>query len=66
MTEEQFLYFIKYGTYKGREGGRPLLPPMPWQHYKNFTDNDLKSIFAYLRSLEPVANIVPAPIQPKG
>jgi cytochrome c1 len=65
-TEDQFLTAIKKGLYKGLEGSRPLLPPMPWQHYKNFTDQDLKSIFAYLKSLDPVRNIVPEPIPPKG
>ncbi|QCK15686.1 diheme cytochrome c-553 [Mangrovivirga cuniculi] len=65
-TEEQFLTCIKKGILKGVEGSRPLLPPMPWEHYKNFTDQDLKSIFAYLKSKEPVSNIVPDPIPPKG
>ncbi|MCX2745526.1 diheme cytochrome c-553 [Mangrovivirga sp. M17] len=65
-TEEQFLTCIKKGLLKGMEGSRPLLPPMPWEHYKNFTDEDLKSIFAYLQSRKPVSNIVPDPIPPKG
>ncbi|NMM47844.1 c-type cytochrome [Marinigracilibium pacificum] len=64
-TEGQFLTAIRKGLYKGIEGSRPLLPPMPWQHYRNFTDDDLKAIFAYLQSLNPVDNIVPEPIPPK-
>jgi hypothetical protein len=28
------------------------------------TDDDLRAIFAYLRSLPPVANAVPAPLPP--
>jgi len=63
-TEEQFLTAIRKGKYKGLEGSRPLLPPMPWQVYRNMIDQDLKAIFAYLKSTKPVHNIVPAPIAP--
>lgn len=56
---EQFVTAIRKGKYKGLETGRPLLPPMPWQMYRNMTDDDLKAIFAYLRSLPPVNNLVP-------
>ncbi|MEN3322998.1 c-type cytochrome [Mariniflexile soesokkakense] len=64
-TEDQFLNCIKKGLYKGLEGSRPLLPPMPWENYAKLTDDDLKAIFAYLKTLKPVENIVPAPIAPK-
>jgi hypothetical protein len=37
---------------------------MPVQVYTNMTDEDLKSVFAYLQSLPPVRNRVPAPIDP--
>ncbi len=60
-TEEQFLTALRKGKYKGMEGSRDLLPPMPWFVYKNFSDEDIRSIFAYLRSGKPVKNIVPAP-----
>jgi len=65
-TESQFLIAIKHGKYKGMENGRPLLPPMPWQAISHFPDSDLKSIFAYLKSIKPVSNLVPAPIPPKA
>lgn len=65
-TEDQFMKAIREGLFKGLEGSRPLLHPMPWQNYRNFTDDDLKSIFAYLMSLEPVKNVVPEPIPPIG
>jgi len=61
--EEQFIKALREGKSKGLEGSRPLLPPMPWFVYKNFTDDDLKSIFAYLKSTKPVHNVVPAPKQ---
>jgi len=64
-TEEQFFTAIRKGLYKGLEGSRPLLPPMPWQDFANFTDEDLSAIFAYLKSLKPVENMVPSPIPPK-
>lgn len=63
-TEEQFLTAIKKGKYKGLEGSRSLLPPMPWPVYKNMTDTDLRSIFAYLKTTKPIRNIVPAPVAP--
>ncbi|MES2003649.1 MAG: c-type cytochrome [Bacteroidota bacterium] len=60
--EENFLRAIREGKSKGLEGSRPLLPPMPWYNYKNMTDEDLKSIFAYLKTIKPVNNVVPAPV----
>ena len=60
-TEENFLRAIREGKYKGLETSRPLLPPMPWFVYKNMKDEDLKSIFAYLKTVKPVENVVPAP-----
>jgi mono/diheme cytochrome c family protein len=35
---------------------------MPWQDYDKLSDEDLKSIFAYLMTLTPVRNAVPNPI----
>ena len=63
-TEEQFFRAIRHGKYKGLEGSRPLLPPMPWQVYRLMTDDDLRAIFHYLKSTRPVSNVVPAPIAP--
>lgn len=65
-TEAQFLAAIKHGKYKGMENSRPLLPPMPWQSISLLPDADLKAIFAYLQSIKPVSNLVPAPIPPKA
>lgn len=63
-TEEQFFTAIRDGKYKGAPAGRNLLPPMPWEMYRNATDEDLKAIFSYLKSTTPVKNIVPSPIPP--
>jgi hypothetical protein len=64
--EAQFIKALREGKSKGLDGSRPLLPPMPWFVYKNFTDEDLKSIFAFLKSTKPVHNVVPAPKQLVG
>lgn len=60
-SEAQFLTAIRKGKYKGLEGSRDLLPPMPWFMYRNLNDTDLKAIFAFLKSTQPVKNMVPAP-----
>jgi mono/diheme cytochrome c family protein len=42
----------------GHIGARQLSPHMPWWVYRNMTDEDLKAIFAYLRTLKPVEHRV--------
>lgn len=59
--EEQFIKALREGKSKGLDGTRSLLPPMPWFVYKNMNDDDLKSIFAYLKTTQPVHNVVPQP-----
>jgi len=59
-TEEQFFRAMRKGLYKGLEGNRPLMPPMPWEVYGKMNDDDLRAIFAYLKSTKPVKNPVPA------
>lgn len=63
-SEEQFFRAIRKGKFKGLEGSRQLLPPMPWEVYQYMTDDELKAIFAYLKSTKPVQNVVPAPEPP--
>lgn len=63
-TEDQFLVAIKEGKYKGLRDSRPLLPPMPWQGIRMMTDDELKAVFAYLKSIKPVKNVVPAALPP--
>lgn len=58
-TEDQFKKALKEGKFKGMDGTRPIMPTMPWQNYKNITDEDVKAIFAYLKSTKPVKNVVP-------
>jgi hypothetical protein len=61
---EQFKKAIREGKFMGLDGARPLLPPMPWQQYRNLTDEDLRDIFAFLKSTKPVKNVVPEPVPP--
>jgi mono/diheme cytochrome c family protein len=42
----------------GYVGARALNPIMPWRKFKNLSDDDLKAIFAYLRSVQPVKHRV--------
>lgn len=65
-TEEQFIKSIREGKYKGRDDTRPMMPPMPWQAYAKLPDDDLKAIFAYLKTIKPIANAVPAYMPPGG
>ncbi|HEV7921365.1 MAG TPA: c-type cytochrome [Thermoanaerobaculia bacterium] len=55
--EALFIKAIRTGKHWGTS--RPIQPPMPWPFFRQATDEDLKSIFAYLRTLEPIENQVP-------
>src|SRR5436190_1215221 len=61
---EQFKKAIREGKSKGLDGNRPLMPPMPWTQYRNLSDDDLRDIFAFLKSTKPIKNLVPQPIPP--
>jgi mono/diheme cytochrome c family protein len=62
-SEDTFVQTIKTGRHMGVS--RPILPPMPWHFYRNLTDEDLRSIYAYLRTIPPVHNRVPLPTPPE-
>lgn len=63
-TEAHFIQALRTGKHQGQPNGRDILPPMPWEYLKSMTDEDLKAVFAYLRSLPPVKNQVPLPVVP--
>ena len=63
-TEDMFLKALKQGKHMGT--ARPILPPMPWNWYGQLPDDDLKAMFAYLKSIPPIANRVPIPLKPDG
>ena len=56
-TEASFVRAIKDGKHLG--GGRPINPPMPWPAYRNATEEDLKAVYAYLKTVPPVKNVAP-------
>lgn len=62
LSEEMFIKTLREGKFMGV--GRPLLPPMPWQVYGQKTDDDLKAMYAYLRTIKPISNKVPDPVPP--
>lgn len=47
-----------------RPDGRMLAPAMPYENYGKLTDADAAALAAYLKSLKPVKNGVPAPAGP--
>lgn len=61
-TEANFIQAIRTGRHQGQ--GRPILPPMPWEQYRNASDDDLKAVFAYLRQVPAIRNRVPQPVDP--
>jgi len=63
-TEDMFLKALKQGKHMG--AGRQILPPMPWNWYGQLSDDDLKAMFAYLKSIPAIANRVPVPLTPDG
>ena len=63
-SEEQFKIALTQGKSKGLENGRMLLPPMPWFNFTNMKDEDVHAMYTYLQSINPVENVVPAPVPP--
>ena len=63
-NEASFIKTLRTGK---KPEGEPLLPPMPWPNIAKMSDEDLKSIYAYLKTLKPVKNFVrsaaPVPTQ---
>ena len=59
-TIEQFTMALRTGKHLGDADRRPILPPMPWKHYQTLADADVRAIWAYLQTIDPVSNAVPA------
>jgi mono/diheme cytochrome c family protein len=64
-SETTFMQTLRTGKHLGAPNGRPILPPMPWYDIAKMTDDDLKAVYAYLQSLPPISNKVPAPVAPQ-
>lgn len=63
-TPELFIKMMRTGKYMGQDRGRPIMPPMPWEAIGQLSDEDLKSMFAYLQSIPPVNNQVHVYVPP--
>jgi hypothetical protein len=61
-TEDMFIRAMRLGKHMGTS--RAILPPMPWPWYSKMRDEELKAIFAYLKSIPPIQNRVPDPTPP--
>jgi mono/diheme cytochrome c family protein len=64
-SETNFVQALRTGKHQGQPNGRNILPPMPWQNTRAMTDEDLKALYAYLRSIPAVKNQVPMLVLPK-
>ena len=63
-SENTFMKALRTGKHMGQENGRPIMPPMPVEYIGKMSDEDLRAIYAYLRSVPPVSNKVPTPVPP--
>ncbi len=54
-TEASFIKTLRTGK---KPEGEDLLPPMPWALYKALTDEDIRSIWAYLQTIPAIKNNV--------
>jgi len=59
-NEELFIGTIR----RGRVLERQISDVMPWGHYRGMTDEDLKAVFAYLKTLTPVDHYVDNALEP--
>ena len=60
-TEAKFVQTMRTGK---KPEGVAVMPPMPVDVYVNMKDDDLKAIYAYLRTLKPIRNAVRAGLTP--
>ena len=57
--EEQFLKALHELKWMGLEGTRPLMPPMSMMPAIKMSDDELKAIFAYLKTTPAIKNVAP-------
>jgi mono/diheme cytochrome c family protein len=61
-TDDQIKAVLMRGI---RPDGSRMLPyPMPWPSYASLTPSDLSAVVAYLRTIPPISNGIPAPTRP--
>jgi cytochrome c553 len=59
-NEASFITAMRTGK---KPNGTQMQPPMPQEVYQNMTDDDLRAIWAYLRTVKPIRNAVMAGLQ---
>ena len=59
-TEAQFVKSLKEKKWMGLENTRPLMPPMSMMPATEMTEEELKAIFAYLKTTPAINNVQPA------
>jgi len=57
--EEQFLKALHEKKWMGLDNTRPLMPPMSMMPATEMNDDELKAIFAYLKTTPPIKNVIP-------
>ena len=60
-TEAKFVATMRTGK---KPEGVAVMPPMPVDVYVNMKDDDLKAIYAYLKTIKPIRNAVRAGLAP--
>ena len=61
-TEAQFLKALKEKKWMGLDNTRPLMPPMSMMPATQMSDDEMKAIFAYLKTTPPIKNVQPAAV----
>jgi mono/diheme cytochrome c family protein len=62
-SEAKFIATMRTGK---KPEGVALMPPMPVDVYVNMKDDDLKAIYAYLKTIKPIRNAVRAGLAPQA
>ena len=58
--EAQFVTALREKKWMGLDGTRPLMPPMSMMPATLMTEDELKAIFAYLKTTPAIKNVQPA------
>lgn len=58
-TEAQFIKCLKEKKWMGLDNTRPLMPPMSMMPVTEMHDDELKAIFAYLKTTKAIRNVIP-------
>ncbi len=56
-SDEELIRGIRDGI---RPDGTLIGPPMPSPFFRDMSDNDVRAVVAYMRTIEPISNVVPA------